>query len=107
MRTAPGQAAGAQIAAPRCLHPLRFYNLDDPRDDLAPVCWRPAGHPRPDIHMSRHAYLKMLARSRKNRRRYGKARRPRQGRAVLPGPPETGQPGTPGAPVRWRDQVTA
>jgi hypothetical protein len=87
VKTAPGQAAGAQIATPRCLHPLKFYNLDEPRDDLAPVCWRPAGHPRPDVHISRYAYLKMLARGRANRRKYGRSRRSRRGHPVLSDPP--------------------
>lgn len=56
---------------PRCLHPVEFRNVNEPRDDLSPVCWRRAGHANPGRHLSLYAYLRELERSRgKNRRKY-------------------------------------
>jgi hypothetical protein len=53
---------GDQITAPRCLHPMAFYAKPG-HAGPDPVCWRPAGHPRPDRHMSKYAYLRDLERS--------------------------------------------
>jgi hypothetical protein len=54
---------------------MEFRDTGAPRDDLFPVCWRPAGHTR-NRHLSRYAYLNELARRRgASRRKYPEYRR--------------------------------
>jgi hypothetical protein len=53
---------------PRCLHPVKKYEVRRPWDELDtaarrdpdPVCWRPKGH-LGDRHISRASYERMRA----------------------------------------------
>jgi hypothetical protein len=62
---------------PRCGKPVEFRNVNAPRADLAPVCWRRRGHegatPNSLRHLSYYAYMNELAR--KPRRRQAGYRR--------------------------------
>ena len=60
----------ACITGPRCLHPVEWRELNAPRDDYPAVCWRPADHPTPGRHLSRHAIetTRLRRRNRKRRR---------------------------------------
>jgi hypothetical protein len=53
--------------SPRCLHPVEWRELNEPRGDWPAQCWRPAGHP-PGSHRSRHAVLRARARARERKR---------------------------------------
>ena len=65
---------------PRCLHPVKKYEMRRPRDELDtaarddpdPVCWRPKGHP-PGRHISRASYERMRARTAAAERRRERA----------------------------------
>lgn len=68
--------------SPRCGQPVEFRDTGEPRDDLFPVCWRPAPHVardeaagRPVRHLSRYAYLNELKRGRRHRREFPYYRR--------------------------------
>lgn len=67
-----------------CGHPMKFYNLDRPRNDFAPVCHRPPHGGGRHMSGASVSYARQYQRDRKARTRG--AERARRREAVLADP---------------------